>query len=120
MLLYGANSLLFFRLGLYSIGVLRFPWVPVLCGLMFLVLCFSYCILRWRFYRQMLFCSLSGMILPGTRLRLSSGAFSESSESLVVGFGWDRALYWMSSSGSLSWSQSNKISLRSAGCRSVA
>ena len=37
-----------------------------------------------------------------------------------MGFGWDWGFYWMSSSGSLSWSQSHMISLGSAGCRSVA
>ena len=64
--------------------------------------------------------NLSGIILPGTRVWLSGGAFSESSVSLFAGSGWDWALYWMLSSGSLSWSQSHIISLGSAGCRRVS
>ena len=46
MLLCGENSLLLFHLVLFSIGVLKFPGVPVLYGPMFFALYFFYCKLR--------------------------------------------------------------------------
>ena len=66
-------------------------------------------------------CSLDGVNLPGTRVWLSSGAFSESEESGVMARGTEvcgcsSSLYWISSSGSESSSKSHIASLGSAGC----